>query len=165
MDITPATVLGRVRLAIQIILLKSRPYLENNFETPITKTTMDEVQRSTVASALQRIHNSAPHSQHNEALQWSVWQIAGSGIPRTPPLFSLPTWILGRGDDDGYFSHLPPAMLVTLLATSMRGHAKWQMGDLTIVRDLLRRMEKSNVPWAQLVVAVSDYFGDRKSVV
>ena len=157
MDITPATVLGRVRRTIRIILQKSRPYLEKNLETPITETTMDEVQRSTVASALQRIHDSAPHSQHSEALQWSVWQVAGSEIPGTPPLFSLPDWILRRGDDDGYFSHLPPAMLVALVAISLRGPEKSQVRHLTTVRDLLRRMEKSNFPLAQVVVAVSDY--------
>jgi hypothetical protein len=39
MDITPVTVLGRLRRAIQIILQKSRPYLEKNFEYPIAETT------------------------------------------------------------------------------------------------------------------------------
>jgi hypothetical protein len=53
MDITPATVLGRVRRSIHITLQKSRPYLEHSFEVPIAETRMDEVQLSTVASALQ----------------------------------------------------------------------------------------------------------------
>ena len=94
MDIMPATPLGRVHRAIQTILLKSRPYLEKNFQYPIAKTTTDEVQLSTVASALRRIHDSAPNSQHNKALQRSVWEVVGVVTFRTPPLFSVPSWIL-----------------------------------------------------------------------
>ncbi len=157
MDITPTTVLCRFRRAIQIILQISRPYLEKNFEKPITETTMDEVQLSTVASALKRIHDSAPNSQHGEALQQSVWQVAGSATLSTPPLFSLPHWVLGRENDEEYFSHLPPAMLVALIAVSLRGPHKWQVKHITTVRALLQRTEVSTVPWAQVVVAVFDY--------
>ena len=68
MDVMPTTALGRVHHAIQIILHKSRPYLKENFEMPIAKTTTDEVQLSTAASALWRIHDSAPDSPRSEAL-------------------------------------------------------------------------------------------------
>jgi len=71
MDMTPATALGRVRRSIQIILRKSRPYPESSFERPIAEARMDEVQLYTVASALKRIHESAPDSQHSEALYCS----------------------------------------------------------------------------------------------
>jgi hypothetical protein len=156
-DITPATALGRVRLATRIILHKSRPYLEKNFEIPIAKVTTSKVQLSTVASALQRIHDSAPNSQHSEALQWSVWQLAGSATLHTPPLFGLPYWIIDRKNDEEYFSHRPPAMLVALLAVSLRGPYKRRAQHMTPVRALLQRMEISNVPWVQVVVAAFDY--------
>jgi hypothetical protein len=155
--IMPVTALGRVRLPITIIFRKSRPYLEKIFEYPVAVTTTDEVQLSTVASALQRIHDSAPNSQHSEALQWSVWQLAGSATLNTPPLFGLPYWIIERANDEEYFSHRPPAMLVTLLAVSLRGAYRWQVYHMTIVRGLLRRMEISNVSWAQVVLAVFDH--------
>ena len=159
MDTTPATVLGRVHRTIQIILGKSRPYPEENFRHPIDETSWDGVHRSMVALVLQRIHDGVSHSEHShsEALHWSVWQVADSGIPNTPPLFGLPYWVIGREDDDAYFSRLPPAMLVTLLAISLRGPEKWQAIRLTIARDLLRRTENFNVPRAQAVVAVFDY--------
>jgi hypothetical protein len=70
MDIPPATVLGRVRRSIQIIFQKSRPYLEHKFKYPIAGASIDEVQLFTVASGLQRIHDSAPNSQDSEALFW-----------------------------------------------------------------------------------------------
>ena len=157
-DITPATVLGRVRRSMQIILHKWRPYLEEDLDVPIAEITMDEVILSTVAAALQRIHDSAPNSQHSEALQWSVWQVAGSAALSTPPLFSLPRWVLLRGNDEGYFSHRPPVMLVALLAVRLRIRYKWRFSSITTVRALLRRMEIPNVPWAQVVVAVFDHF-------
>jgi hypothetical protein len=158
MDITPATGLGRVRRSIQMVLQKSRPYLERSFEYPIAKEQTDEVQLSTVASALQRIHDSAPDSQHSEALQGSVWQVAGSAALSTLTLFNLPNWILERANDEEYFSHRPPAMLVAMVAVSLRGPGKWQVNFLTTVRALLQRMEISNIPSAQVVVAAFDYF-------
>jgi len=159
MDITPATALGRVRRFIQIFLRKSRPYPEDNFTTPVTETQMDEVQLSTVASALKRIHDSAPDSQHSEALQSSVWQVAGSATLSTPPLFDLPYWILLGADGEEHYSHCPPAMLVAMVAVSLRGPDKWFAGCFTItqVRGLIRRMEIFNFPLAQVVVAASDY--------
>src|SRR5258706_7186009 len=156
MDMAPETALGRVHRAIQIILQKSRPYLETNFEIPIAETATDEVQLSTVASALRRIHDSAPNSKHSEALLQSVWQVAGAATLSTPPLFNMPDWILWRVRGDEYLSHLPPAKLVALLATSVRG--LWQVRHVTIGQDLLHRMEISNVPLAQVVVAVFDHF-------
>ena len=155
--ITPATALGRVRRSIQIILHKSRPYLEQNFEGPVAETTTDEVQLSTVASALQRIHDSAPNSQHSEALHWSVWQLAGGVTINTPPLFFLPEWIIERRDDEKYFSHRPPGMLVALVAVSLRGTYRGDVQFMSTVRSLLQRMEISTVPWAQVVVAAFDH--------
>ena len=155
--ITRATGLGRVRRSIQIILHKSHPYLEKSFEAPVAKRTTDEVQLSTVASALRRIHDSAPDSQHSEALQWSVWQLAGSATINTPPLFTLPWWILDRENDEEYFSHRPPAMLVALVAVSLRGPYLGQVRYMSTVRSLLHQMEISNVPWAQVVVAAFDH--------
>jgi hypothetical protein len=158
LDITPVTVLGRVRRSIQITFQKLRPYLERSFEYPIAKEQMDEIQLATVASALKRIHDSAPNSPHSEALHWSVWQVAGSMTLSTPPLFILPYWILERGGDEEFFSHRPPAMLVEMVAVSLRGPVKWPVGPITPVRDLLQRMEISNIPSAQVVVAALDYF-------
>jgi len=160
MDIIPATALGRVRQSIQIILHKSCPYPENDFKTPIAERQMDEVQLSTVASALKRIHDSALDSQHSEALQWSVWQVAGSETLATPPLFNLPSWTLSfsRADRAEYYSHYPPAILVAMVAVSLRRPGKWTWRDITTLRDLLQRMEISNIPWAQVVVAAFDYY-------
>ena len=157
MDIIPVTVLGRLRRAIQIILLKSRPYLEKNFEDPIAKGIEDEVQLSTIASALWRIHDSAPNSQHSEALLQSVWQVAGAPTLNHPPLFDVPYWILGRAYNDEYLSDLSPAMLVALLAVSVRAPDEWRMRPLSAVRGILRHMEISDFPWAQVVVAVFDH--------
>jgi hypothetical protein len=154
---TPATALGRVRLSYRITLRKYCHDLEKNFEIPITKVTTSKVQHSTVASALQRIHDSAPDSQLSEALQWSVWQLAGSATLHTPPSLDLPYWIIERRNDEEYFSHRPPAMLVALLAVSLRGPYQRQAQYMAPVRALLQRMEISNVPWAQVVVATFDY--------
>ena len=159
MDITPSTALGRARRSIQIILHKSRPYPENVFRIPIVEIQVDEVQLSTVASALKRIHDGAPDSQHSEALQSSVWQVAGSATFSTPPSFNLPYWTLLGADSEEFLSHRPPAMLVAMVAVSLRGPDKWFAGrfDITQVRALIRRMEISNIPLAQVVVAASEY--------
>ena len=157
MDIMPETALGRVHRAIQIILLKLRPYVEKDFEVPITDIITDEVQLSTVTSALRRVHDGAPNSQHSEALLQSVWQVAGAATLSTPPLFDVPYWILWRGDGDEYLSHLPPAILVALLATLLRGPDKWRVRDISLEQDLLRRLENSDIPLAQVVVAVFDH--------
>ena len=168
MDVTPATALGRVGRFIQIILDKSRPYLEKHFEDSAEGATMDEVHLSTVASALQRIHDNAPDSQHSEALQRSVWQVAGNVALDTPALFNVPYWIRLRDHDEEHFSHFPPAVLVALVAVSLRGPYKWQMENMTTVRDLIRRMDISNNPWAQVVVVTFDYlnngFGEPRDI-
>jgi hypothetical protein len=156
-DIPSVPALDRVRRAILIFIYKSEPYKEKYFEVPIAKEIMDEVQLSTVASALQRIHDSAPNSQHSEALCWSVWQVAGSATLNTPPLFSLPYWIFSSEIDEEYFSRRPPDMLVALVAICVRGHDEWRMGNMATVRALLQRMEISSFPWPQAVVAVFDY--------
>jgi len=153
----PATGLGRVRQSIAIIIHKSRPYQEKNFENPIADITTDEVQLSTVASALRRIHDSAPDSQHSEALHWSVWQLAGSATLDTRILFRLPDWIIEKNDDEEYFSHRPPVMLVALLAVPLRGNFKSQVMDMTTIRALLQRMDISDIPGAQVVVAAFDH--------
>jgi len=156
MDTTPPTILGHVRRETQVILQKSRPYLETDFVHPIATTRMDEVQLSTAASALQRVHESAPNSQHSEALQWSVWRVAGSATLQIPPLFDLPSWILDRRNDEEYFSRLPPAMLVALVAVWLRALRTTAMGRIAVVRDVLQRVDNPNAPWPQLVIAVFD---------
>jgi hypothetical protein len=157
MDTTPATALGRLRRYIQIILQKSRPYLEKDFEDPIAAATTDEVQLSTVASALQRIHESVPNSQHSEALQWSVWQVAGSPALRIPPSFNLPSWILDRWDDEEYFSNLPPAMLVALGVVSLRTRRQAAVIRTITARAILQRVDNPKLLWVQLLKLGFDY--------
>jgi len=156
MDSMPATALGRIRRSIQIILQKSSPYPETNFKSPVAEAEEDDVHLPIVASALQRLHDGAPNSQHSEALQWSVWQIAGSATLNARPLFDLPWWITMREGDEEYFLHQPPAMLVAMVAVSLRGPSPWRVMHMTIVRALLQRMETASVPWAQVVGAVFD---------
>ena len=158
MDIPPATVLGRVRRGVQVILQKSRPYLEKDFVEPITATTIDEVQLSTAASALRRIHDSAPDSQHSEALHLSVWQVASSGGHLIPSLFHLPSWVLDRVDDAEYLSHLPPAILIVLVAISLRTCREWNQIRALNIWIALRRMRNSNDPWAHVVTVAFDRF-------
>jgi hypothetical protein len=154
LGITPATALGRVRRFIRVTLQKWRPYLEKNFADPIEKTTMDEVQSSIATSVLHRIHESA---QHSKTLHWSVWQVAGSATLNTSLLFDPPYWLLERENDEEYFSRFPPAMLVSLVAISLRGRYIWRVDHMTTVRALLQRMEISNSPWAEVVTEVFDY--------
>jgi len=154
MDAIPATTLGRIRRHIKIFLQKTRPYLENDFVEPISATIVDNVQLSITASALHRIHESAPDSQHSEALHWSVWQIAGSTTLRVPPLFNLPSWIFNKLDDLKYFSHLPPSMLVALVAVLLRSRIQLNFKDSLILRVALGPVETIKGPWAQLVITV-----------
>jgi len=157
MDITPETTLGRIRRHINLLLQKTRPYLENDFVEPISATTVDNVQLSIAQSALHRIHESAPDSQHSEALYWSVWQIAGSTTLRVPPLFDLPSWIRNKLDDKEYFSHLPPSMLVALVAVLLRSRIKLNFKDTRIIHAALGPVETIKGPWAQLVITVFYY--------
>jgi len=158
MDTTPATTLGRIRWHIKIFLQETRPYLENDFVEPISATTVDNVQLSIAASALHRIHESAPDSQHSEALHWSVWQVAGSTTLRVPPLFNLPSWIRNKLDDKEYFSRLPPSMLVALVAVSLRSRIKLDCNNTHIIRAVLGPVGNIKGPWAQLVIAVFHYY-------
>jgi hypothetical protein len=156
----PETALSRFGRAILIFFHKSRPYLESYFVEPVETAPFDEVQLSTAASALQRIHDNAPDSHYSEALQWSVWDVAGSATFPIPPLFNLPQWIINRENAEEYFSHLPPAKLVALVAVSLRVSRKWDVDHITPARDVIRRMENSKDPWPQLVIAVFDHFLD-----
>ena len=154
MDTIPGTTLGRFCRSVKIFFLKSRPFPERNFVDPITATTMDEIQFSIASSALQRVHDSVPNSQHSELVQWSVWQVAGGPALRMPPSFALPFWIFDKGRDEEYLSRLPPAMVVSLLAVSLR--TPWFWEDITSAKGFLRHADRSKTPWAQLVVAIFD---------
>jgi hypothetical protein len=156
MDDIPATAWVRLHHGIQIFLQKIRPCLESSFVEPITSTTVDEVQLSTAASALRRIHESVPDSQHSEPLQSSVWQVAGSAAFRIPPLFNLPSWMLDRGDDKEYLSYLPPTTLVALVAVCLRSRDIWNAERIITIRTILRHPEHSKIPWARLVIAIFD---------
>jgi len=154
MNITPATALGRLRRHIQIFLQKWRPYLERDFAEPITGTTPDEVQFSTAMSALERIHEGVPNSQHSETLQWSVWQVAGSPASRIPPSFNLPSWILDEEHDEECLSRLPPVMMVALVAFSLRAPNKLNPYHFNSVWKVPRPVNFSESPWAQLVFVI-----------
>ena len=162
MDTAPAAALDRVRRHAQVILQKWRPYLEKGFEEPIAATTVDEVQIYMAASALKRIHESAPNSQHSEALQCSVWQVAGSPALRVPPLFSLPSWILDRTNDEEYFSDLPPAIVVAFVAVALRARHNEASRRIATARAVLQRVGNPNVPWVRLVILVCDRLSGRK---
>jgi len=157
MDTTPATTLGRIRWHITIFLQKTRPYLENDFVEPISAATLDNVNLSIAASALHRIHDSAPNSQHSEALHLSVWQVAGSTALRVPPLFDLPSWIRNKLDDEEYFSHLPPSMLVAFVALSLRSSINLDFRNTRIICAVLGPVGNIKGAWAQLVIAVFNY--------
>jgi len=157
MDTTPETTLGRVRRYITLLLQETRPYLENDFVEPISATTVDNVQLSIAASALHRIHESAPDSQHSEALHLSVWQIAGSTTLRVPPLFNPPSWIRNKLDDEEYFSRVPPSILVALVAVLLRSRIQLNFEDTRIIRAALGPVETIEGPWAQLIITVFYY--------
>jgi len=156
MDTTPATAPGRLRRHIQIFLTKWRPFLERNFEEPITATMLDEVQISTTMSALKRIHESVPNSQNSGTLQCSVWQVVGGPAFRIPPSFGLPPWILDKSDDEEFLSRLPPAMVIALAAFWLRAPTTWAVYFYTAARWLPRPVNVSESLWAQLVYGVFD---------
>ena len=155
MDTTPVTSLGRFGRHIQISLQKSRPYRETDFVEPISAMTIDEVQLSTAASALQRIHERVPNSQHSEALQWSVWQVASSPAQRIPPSLNLPDWIVYREKPDEYFSRLPPDMMDTLLVVWLRDPRATWSGTKGLL-DVFQRMDNPKFPCALLAAAFRD---------
>jgi len=160
MDTAPSTTLGRVRRDIQVILLKSRPYLEKDFVDPITAITTDEVQLFTASSALKRIHDSAPNSQHSLALQSSVWQVAGGTGQPFPPSFNLPSWIRDIENPEEHLSQLPPAVLVAMVTTSLRDCSTSDVIDITS-RAVRRRMTDPEDPWTQIIINVSDHWCNR----
>ena len=151
MDTAPVTTLGRFRRHIRIFLLKSRPYLESEFVEPISVVTMDEVQLSTAASALKRIHDSAPSSQHSEALHWSVWRVAGSPAHRMPPSFNLPDWVVYRENSEEYFSHLPPDVVAALSVVWLRDPRTRFRGHMETLMNVFQRLDNPRVRCAQLV--------------
>jgi len=157
MDTAPSTTLGRVRRDIQVILLKSRPYLEKDFVDPITAITTDEVQLFTASSALKRIHDSAPNSQHSLALQSSVWQVAGGTGQPFPPSFNLPSWIRDIENPEEHLSQLPPAVLIAMVTTSLRDWSTFDVIDITSKKAVRRRMTDPEDPWTQIIMKVSDY--------
>ena len=151
MDTTPATALGHLHRRVQVFLLKWRPFLERDFVEPITATMLDEVQPSIAMSALERTHESVPNSQHSEALHWSVWQVAGGPTFRIPPSFDLPSWILDKEDDEEFLSRLPPVMVV---AFWLRAPRRRSVYHLYTARRVLRPVNVSESPWAQLVYVI-----------
>ena len=158
MDITPTTALGRARRCIQIFLQKSRPYPERNFVEPVVASTIDTIQISIASSALKRIHDSVPNSEHSEALQWSVWQIAGNPTLCIPALFDLPSWVIKKVGDEEYSSRLPPTMAVTLLAAFLRTpRAAKDLYPFFEFRSVLSLMEISKGHWARVVNAAFDH--------
>ena len=165
MDTIPETTLGRFRRHIQIFLLKSRPYLETEFVKPISVVTMDDVQLSTAASALKRIHDSAPNSQHSEALHWSVWQVAGSPAHRIPPSFKLPDWIVYRENSEEYFSHLPPDVVAALSVVWLRDPRTRFRGQMETLMNVFQRVDNPKVRCAQLVAFDDSSLNDFTNMV
>ena len=153
-DMTSGTYLGRFRLQVQIFFQTTRPYLESDFVEPITATTVDDVQLSTAASALQRIHDSVPNSQHSLLIQQSVWQIAGSPALRMRPLTRLPSWILDRGNDKEFFSRLSPVNAVALTAVFVRMRDPRYKKRILGLADIRRGVSDFQTPWAELVHAI-----------
>ena len=154
MDISPGTRFGRFRRRIQIFFQKSRPYVERDFVKPITAITVDDVQLFTAASALQRIHDSVPNSQHSALIQQSVWQVAGGPALRMRPLPKLPPWILERGNDKEYFKQLAPESVVALTAVFVRMRDPRYKMRIAGVEDRCRAEGDSQRPWAQVVHAM-----------
>jgi len=159
MDTAPVTALGRAFRSFQVILLKSRPYLEEDFVEPITAITVDEVQLSTAASALRRIHDSAPNSQHSFALQSSVWQVAGGTAHPFPPFFRLPSWILDIQNREEHVPHLSPAILAAMATISSRARRIEDVSGTTS-KAVCRRMTYSEDPWTHVIIEVAHHVLD-----
>ena len=160
MDTTPATHLGRFRRRIQISLQKFRPYLEKEFEKPITAATVDEFQLSAAASALQRIHDNVPNSHHSELIHQSVWRVAGSPALRIHPSFKLPSCVLDRGSDKEYFSWLSPAGVVGLTSVFVRMRDERYKERIAALGLIRTNPSYSQEPRAQLVQAIFDLLPD-----
>jgi hypothetical protein len=106
-----------------IILQKSRPYLEAR----LCRTNCSHNSGRSPAFHWQprpckEFMKGVPDSQHSEALQWSVWQVAGSPTLRVPPSFALclPGFLTDENDEE-YLSctSLQPCWS-TLVAVSLR---------------------------------------------
>ena len=154
MDTAPVAVLGRLWRRVQIFLQKSRPCLERDFVEPITAMTVDDFQLSTTASALQRLHDSMPNSQHSEEIQQSIWQVASSSALRMRPLIKLPSWILDRGKDTEYFSQLPSVNGVALTAIFVRMRDPRYRNQIAAVEHVPKDVSASDSLRAQVVSAI-----------
>ena len=146
----PTTTLARWHQNIQIFLRKYRPYREESLMTPFEEAKMDEVQRLTAASVLERIHNSAPDSPQSESLYWSVWHVAGSTTIRVPPSLVMPQWINVRLNDPEYISHLSPASISALIAVNMRAKFPLRLESSL----LLSHFSDVRGSWSKLIRAI-----------
>ena len=146
----PTTMLARWRQNCQIFLQKYRPYPEENFTRPFEEAKLDEFQRLTAASVLERIHNSAPDSLQSELLHWSVWHVAGSTTIRSPPSLIMPEWINVRLNDPDYVSRLPSASISALLAVNMRAKFPLRLESSL----LLSHFPDARESWPRLIRAL-----------
>ncbi len=146
----PTTTFARWRQNIQIFIRKYRPYPEENLMRPFEEAKMDEVQRLTAASVLERIHNSAPDSPQSESLHWSVWHVAGSTTIRVPPSLIMPEWINVRLNDPEYISRLSPASISALIAVNMRAKFPLRLESSL----LLSHFSDVRESWSKLIRAL-----------
>ena len=148
------TTLGRFRRQMLFVLYKSRPYRETTFVERVSATTTDEIQISTAASVLRRVHDDAPNSRYREVIQQSVWQVAGSPAYRMPPSLNLPDWIVDQEMSDEYFSRLPPYVVVALLVAWLRDRPASFMGQIRTLSNVLERVNNPELPCALLATAI-----------
>lgn len=116
--------------------------------------TVDDFQLSTTASALQRLHDSMPNSQHSEEIQQSVWQVASSSALRMRPLLKLPSWIIDRGKDREYFSQLSSVNGVALIAIFVRMRDPRYRNQIAAVEHVPKDVSASDSLRAQIVSAI-----------
>ena len=76
---------------------------------------------------------------------------------RIPPLFNPPSWILDKWNDEEYFSHPPPAMVVALVAVWLRVPMKLEMGRMSKIIAVLRRVNNPKFTLTALVIAIFDH--------
>ena len=146
----PTTAFARWQQIVQIFLRKHRPYPEETFMRPFEEAKMDEVQRLTAASVLERIHNSASDSPQSESLYWSVWHVAGSTKIRIPPSLIMPEWINVRLNDPEYLAQLSPACISALLAVNMRAEFPLRLESSR----LLSHFSEVGGSWSKLIRAL-----------
>ena len=145
MDAVPKTSLARFRREILLFLRQSCPYSEGDFEKAIEEMTLDSVNLNVGTSALARIHNKAPDSQHSEALQWSVWRVAGAPTIRISPLLNMPGWIKDRYQDSEYLSRYSSASLCALAAVILRTGGP--IHGSSNAEGIFARLVDSTEPW------------------